>query len=48
MQNKNKCLIYCRVSTKEQVEEGNSLTTQEKICKEYAEKNDYQIIDIYM
>ena len=47
MQNKNKCLIYCRVSTKEQVEEGNSLTTQEKICKEYAEKNDYQIIDIY-
>ncbi len=47
IQNKNKCLIYCRVSTKEQVEEGNSLITQEKTCKEYAEKNDYEVIDIY-
>ncbi|MEN9582296.1 MAG: hypothetical protein RL641_250 [Candidatus Parcubacteria bacterium] len=31
-----KAVIYCRVSTKEQVEEGNSLVTQERLCREYA------------
>lgn len=36
-------VIYCRVSTKEQVEEGNSLITQEKLCKEYALKHGYTI-----
>jgi len=36
-------VIYCRVSTKEQADDGNSLVTQERICKEYALKNDYSI-----
>lgn len=36
-----KAIIYCRVSTKEQVDEGNSLTTQEKACREYALKSGY-------
>ena len=40
-------IIYCRVSTKEQVEEGNSLYTQERICKEYAEKYGYDIAKIF-
>ena len=43
-----KAVIYCRVSTKEQVEEGNSLKTQEKICVEYAEKNGYHVEKIFI
>ena len=45
---KPKAVIYCRVSTKEQVEEGNSLKTQEKICTEYAEKNGYEVVHVYI
>lgn len=41
-------MIYCRVSTKEQVEEGNSLATQEKICSEYALKNGYEIAKVFI
>ena len=41
-------MIYCRVSTKEQVEEGNSLPTQEKICRDYALKNGYEIAEVFI
>jgi DNA invertase Pin-like site-specific DNA recombinase len=41
-------VIYCRVSTKEQVEEGNSLATQERICRDYAHKNGYDIAEIFI
>ena len=44
----NKAVIYCRVSTKEQVDEGGSLGTQEKICKEYANKNGYDVIKVFV
>jgi site-specific DNA recombinase len=40
-------VLYCRVSTKEQVDEGNSLSTQEKNCKDYATKNGYEIAEIF-
>lgn len=43
-----RAVIYCRVSTKEQVEEGNSLTSQEKNCKEYALKNEYEVITVFI
>lgn len=43
-----RAVIYCRVSTKEQVEEGGSLATQEKICTEYADKNGYEIVKAYI
>jgi len=42
-----RAVIYCRVSTKEQVDEGNSLTTQERLCKEFALKNGYEIAEIF-
>ena len=43
-----RCVIYCRVSTKEQVEEGGSLGTQEKICTEYALKHGYDIGRVFI
>jgi site-specific DNA recombinase len=43
-----RAVIYCRVSTKEQVEEGNSLSTQEKICREYSLKHGYDIAEVFV
>lgn len=48
MEQKRRAVIYCRVSTKEQVEEGNSLSTQEKNCREYAQKNGYEVAAIFV
>lgn len=39
----NNCVIYTRVSSKEQ-EQGYSLDTQRKACEEYAQKNSYAIM----
>ena len=44
---KNLAVIYCRVSSKEQEENGYSLDSQEKLLKGYAEKNGYVIKKIY-
>jgi DNA invertase Pin-like site-specific DNA recombinase len=44
----SKAVIYCRVSTKEQVEEGNSLATQERNCREYAKKYEYEITQVFI
>ncbi len=46
--NQKKAVIYCRVSTKEQVDEGNSLSTQGKICRDYAEKFGYEITETFV
>ncbi|XVJ66909.1 MAG: recombinase family protein [Lacibacter sp.] len=43
-----KAVLYCRVSTKEQVEEGNSLVTQERICKDYALKHGYLVDAVFI
>lgn len=43
-----RAVIYCRVSTKEQVDEGNSLVTQERHCKEYAFKEGYEIAHVFI
>jgi len=47
-QQTKRAIIYCRVSTKEQVDEGNSLSTQEKICKEYAIKHGYEVAELFI
>lgn len=44
----HKAVIYCRVSTKEQVEEGNSLATQERNCREYSKKYNYDIAQVFI
>ncbi len=39
-------ILYTRVSTKEQIE-GYSLTYQEKLCKEYAERMGWNIVQVF-
>lgn len=39
--------IYCRVSTKEQAEEGYSISEQERLLLEYCEKNQYEVLRTY-
>jgi site-specific DNA recombinase len=39
-----KAIIYARVSTKEQAEEGYSLASQIKLLRDYAEKNSLEIV----
>lgn len=41
-------VIYCRVSTKEQAEEGNSLASQERICREYATKEGFDVVEVFI
>ena len=41
------CVIYTRVSTKEQADNNMSLETQKKACENYAEKNAYQIMGYF-
>ena len=43
----NRAVVYVRVSTKEQVEEGNSLSSQKKVCEEYAKRNGYEVVRVF-
>ena len=48
-QSKNKrAVVYVRVSTTEQAEEGNSLATQEKACREYASRDGYDVAEVFI
>jgi DNA invertase Pin-like site-specific DNA recombinase len=40
-------VIYCRVSSKEQVE-GTSLESQERACKDYATKNNLNVLQVFI
>lgn len=42
-----KCLIYSRVSTKDQAEAGRSPKDQPKICKRFALENGYKIVGFF-
>lgn len=44
---KNKAVIYCRVSSREQEETGYSLPAQEKLLKEYARRKDLEISKVF-
>jgi len=41
--NPQKAVIYCRVSSKKQRDEGSGLDSQEHRCREYAEEKGYQV-----
>ncbi|MGY3214580.1 recombinase family protein [Mucilaginibacter sp. HD30] len=43
-----RAVIYCRVSSREQADEGNSLVSQERLCREYAAKEGYEIAEVYV
>ena len=45
--NNTKCVIYCRVSTKEQVE-GYSLISQERECRNYALKSNIEVVKSFI
>lgn len=40
-------LIYCRVSTEEQAKNNDSINTQERTCRKFAESNSYKITGVY-
>lgn len=40
-----KAFVWTRVSTREQEKKGHSLDHQKRMCKEYAERNNIQIVD---
>ena len=45
---KIRCAIYDRVSTDLQVQKGLSLDTQKELLTEYAQSNNYEIVDYYV
>jgi len=47
MQPPEKALIYCRVSSKKQVEEGNGLGSQEKLCRVYSATCSYNVKKVF-
>ncbi|MGL4656064.1 MAG: recombinase family protein [Sarcina sp.] len=47
MEKNIKVAIYCRVSTVEQAEEGYSIDEQDRLLREYCEKNNYTIYKTY-
>jgi site-specific DNA recombinase len=40
-------IIYCRVSSQDQLS-GTSLESQERICREYAERQDYSVLGVFI
>lgn len=46
MEDKN-ALIYCRVSSKRQVEEGHGNESQEKHCRDYADSHGYKVEKVF-
>lgn len=42
-----KAIIYCRVSSVRQVEEGNGLESQASRCREYAEHKGYRVMEVF-
>jgi DNA invertase Pin-like site-specific DNA recombinase len=44
---KNKCVIYCRVSSREQEETGYSLPAQEKLLIDYANRKGFEVVKVF-
>src|SRR4051812_36714276 len=42
-----RCVIYCRVSTSGQEEEGTSLDTQETRCRSHAQEQGYHVTGMF-
>lgn len=44
----NKVVIYCRVSTEEQAKVGESLSSQKRVCTEFAKRNNYDVVQTFI
>ncbi|NOD93855.1 recombinase family protein [Ruegeria sp. HKCCD4884] len=44
---RKKAVIYCRVSSKKQETDGSGLSGQEASCRDYAEKNGYEVVEVF-
>ena len=42
-----RCVLYCRVSSKKQVTEGDGLGSQEVSCRNYARVRGYEVLDVF-
>ena len=40
-------VIYCRVSSKQQLKEGDGLASQETRCREYARHKGYEVAQVF-
>jgi len=47
MKDRNKALIYCRVSSNNQVKKGDGLGSQETRCREYARHKGYEALHVF-
>ncbi|MGE0279576.1 MAG: recombinase family protein [Rhizobiaceae bacterium] len=47
MKIKQKALLYCRVSSKSQEEDGHGLDSQEHRCREYAAAKGYEVVEVF-
>ncbi len=48
MESKQKVIIYCRVSSKKQVENGNGLDSQEQACRAWARNNGHEVEKVFV
>ncbi len=46
-QPKKRCVIYLRVSSVKQTSDGAGLSSQERSCREYAERNRYEVVEVF-
>ncbi len=42
-----KAIIYCRVSSRQQVNDGHGLESQEHRCRQYCESNNYSVVEVF-
>jgi len=42
-----KALIYCRVSSQQQVLNGNGVDSQEKLCRDYCRSKGYEVVNVF-
>jgi site-specific DNA recombinase len=44
---RKKCVIYCRVSSSKQTSDGAGLSSQERSCREYADRCGYEVDEVF-
>ena len=42
-----KAVVYCRVSSGKQVDEGHGLDGQERACRAWTDRNNYKVVNVF-